>query len=417
MYMPLRAILTRLVRSGHLIVVGADGATEEFGDRSGPQLSVQLNDHATERAIALDPSLALGEAFMEGRLVMLEGSIYDFIAMLMRGMAERPLPYWARSLDAARWSARRVLQFNPVFRSRRNAKHHYDIEASIYDLFLDSDRQYSCAYFTPGADLEAAQLAKKRHIAAKLALSPGQRVLDIGSGWGGLALYLARHTGAEVTGVTLSGEQLRFARARAEQDAQSERAKFELEDYRRVRGRFDRIVSVGMFEHVGVNHFKTFFRKIRDLLADDGVALIHSIGRTDGPGYTNPFIAKYIFPGGYYPALSEVLPVIERLGLIVSDVEILRLHYADTLKAWRQRFLANRDRAAEIKGERFCRMWEFYLAGAEAAFRYQQLIVFQLQLIKRIDALPITREYMLAAERRLAMRDSAGTDSQRMAGE
>jgi cyclopropane-fatty-acyl-phospholipid synthase len=215
----------------------------------------------------------------------------------------------------------------------------------------------------------------------------------------------------------LSGEQLRFARARAEREAQSERAKFELEDYRRVRGRFDRIVSVGMFEHVGVNHFKRYFRKIRDLLADDGVALIHSIGRTDGPGYTNPFIAKYIFPGGYYPALSEVLPAVERLGLIVSDVEILRLHYADTLKAWRQRFLANRERAAEIKGQRFCRMWEFYLAGAEAAFRYQQLMVFQLQLIKRVDALPITREYMLAAERRLAMRDSASTDTPRMAGE
>ena len=417
MYMPLHVILTRLVRSGHLFVAGPDGTAEEFGDRSGSETRVQLTDHATERAIAFDPSLAVGEAFMEGRLVMLEGSIYDFIALLMRGLAERPLPYWARSLDAARWSARRMLQFNPVFRARRNARHHYDIDTSIYDLFLDSDKQYSCAYFTPGADLEAAQLAKKRHIAAKLALSPGQRVLDIGSGWGGLGLYLARYAGADVTGITLSEEQLRIARFRAEQQVQAERAKFELEDYRRVRGRFDRIVSIGMFEHVGVNHFKRYFRKIRDLLADDGVALIHSIGRTDGPGYTNPFIAKYIFPGGYYPALSEVLPAVERLGLIVSDVEILRLHYADTLKAWRERFLANRQRAAEIKGERFCRMWEFYLAGAEAAFRHQNLMVFQLQLIKRIDALPLTRDYMLAAERRLAMRDSAGADSPRMAGE
>jgi cyclopropane-fatty-acyl-phospholipid synthase len=335
----------------------------------------------------------------------------------MRGLADRPLPYWARTLDGARWAARRMFQFNPVIRARRNARHHYDIDLNIYDLFLDSDKQYSCAYFTPGADLETAQLAKKRHIAAKLALSPGQRVLDIGSGWGGLGLYLARVASADVTGITLSEEQLRYARARAERESQAARAKFELEDYRRVRGRFDRIVSVGMFEHVGVNHFKAYFRKIRDLLADDGVALVHSIGRTDGPGYTNPFIAKYIFPGGYYPALSEVLPVIERLGLIVSDIEVLRLHYADTLKAWRERFLANRARAAEFKGEEFCRMWEFYLAGSEAAFRWQQLMVFQLQLIKRIDALPVTRDYMQAAERRLAMRDSAGPDPSRMAGE
>ena len=417
MYKPLHVILTRIVRTGHLIVVGADGRTEEFGDRSGPEIRIRLIDHATERAIAFDPTLALGEAFMEGRLAMLEGSIYDFIALLMQRLAERPLPYWARSFDAARYSARRMLQFNPVSRARRNARYHYDIDASIYDLFLDSDKQYSCAYFTPGADLETAQLAKKRHIAAKLAIQPGQRVLDIGSGWGGLGLYLARHAGADVTGITLSGEQLRVARTRAEETGQTERARFELEDYRRVRGRFDRIVSVGMFEHVGINHFRRYFRRIHDLLADDGVALIHSIGRSDGPGYTNPFIAKYIFPGGYYPALSEVLPAVERTGLIVADVEVLRLHYAETLKAWRQRFLANRATAAAIKGEEFCRMWEFYLAGSEAAFRFQQLIVFQLQLIKRIDALPITREYMLANERRLAMRDTSGADSPRMAGE
>ncbi|HXF54939.1 MAG TPA: cyclopropane-fatty-acyl-phospholipid synthase family protein, partial [Hyphomicrobiaceae bacterium] len=416
MYLPLRAILTRIVRAGHLVVVSGDGTTEEFGDRSGTLLRVRIADQASERAIAFDPSLALGEAYIDGRFVMEQGSIYDFIALVMQGLAERPLPYWTRSLDALRFGARRVLQFNPVFRARRNARHHYDIETSIYDLFLDADKQYSCAYFTPGADLDAAQLAKKRHIAAKLALAPGQRVLDIGSGWGGLGLYIARHAGADVTGVTLSAEQLAVARSRAEREMLGERARFELEDYRRVRGRFDRIVSVGMFEHVGVNHFKRYFRKVRDLLADDGVALIHSIGRTDGPGYTNPFIAKYIFPGGYYPALSEVLPAVEKAGLIVSDIEILRLHYAETLRAWRQRFMANRARAAEIKGEPFCRMWEFYLAGAEAAFRYQNLIVFQLQLIKRIDALPITRDYMQAAERRLAMRDSSGGDAARMAG-
>jgi cyclopropane-fatty-acyl-phospholipid synthase len=417
MFMPLRIILNRIVHNGRLIVVGADGAAEEFGDRTGADIRIRLTGKATERAIALDPALELGEAYMDGRLTMIEGSIYDFLALLMRGTAVRPLPPWTHGLDLARRAARRLLQFNPVFRARRNVHHHYDIERSIYDLFLDSDKQYSCAYFTPGADLESAQLAKKRHIAAKLALAPGHRVLDIGSGWGGLGLYLARFGGAELTGVTLSDEQLSYARERAEREGQAERARFQLEDYRRVRGRFDRIVSVGMFEHVGVSHYRTYFRKIRDLMTDDGVALIHSIGRSDGPGYTNPFIARYIFPGGYYPALSEVLPAIERLGLIVSDVEILRLHYADTLKAWRERFMAQRARAAEIRGEAFCRMWEFYLAGSEAAFRHQGLMVFQLQLVKRIDTLPLTRDYMLAAERRLAIRDSAGAETPRMAGE
>jgi cyclopropane-fatty-acyl-phospholipid synthase len=335
----------------------------------------------------------------------------------MRNIGPGPLPRFAQGLDRVRLLTRRLSQFNPIWRAQRNVAHHYDIDAGIYDLFLDADRQYSCAYFTPGAGLEEAQLAKKRHIAAKLALEDGHRVLDIGSGWGGLALYLAKVAGADVMGVTLSVEQWRIACERARTEGLSRRVRFELQDYRRVAGRFDRIVSVGMFEHVGVNHYGAYFAAIARLLDERGVAVVHSIGRADPPAATNAFIAKYIFPGGYLPALSEVLPAIERSGLIVADIEILRLHYAETLRAWRDRFLRRRDEAVRLKGEEFARMWEFYLAGCEAAFRYQNLMVFQTQLVKRIDALPIVRDYMQAAERRLAHSEHGLAEPPRMAGE
>ncbi len=283
-------------------------------------------------------------------------------------------------------------------------------------MFLDPDRQYSCAYFTdPADDLDAAQAAKKRHIAAKLRLEDARSILDIGSGWGGLGLYLARVSGAEVTGVTLSREQLKVARDRARRLGLSRAVRFEFEDYRELTGRFDRIVSVGMFEHVGINHYTSFFHKIAELLADDGVALIHAIGRSDGPAATNAFIAKYIFPGGYIPALSEVLPAIERSGLMVTDVEILRLHYAETLRRWRERFLANREKAVALRGERFARMWEFYLAGSEVGFRYQNLMVFQIQLAKSVATLPITRDYMLDTERAYAGPPAPVEEPRRMA--
>ena len=337
---------------------------------------------------------------------MERGRIYDLLAILASNVQERPLPYWAAGFDAARFILRRIMQFNPTARARRNVAHHYDIEGEIYDLFLDRDRQYSCAYYAKEMGLDAAQLAKKRHLAAKLALEPGQRVLDIGSGWGGLGIYLAKALGANVTGVTLSREQLSVANDRAAREGLQRSVRFEFKDYRKIGGRFDRIVSVGMFEHVGVNHYATYFRKIDELLADDGVALVHTIGRLEPPAATDPFIAKYIFPGGYIPALSEMVHCIERAGLIVADVEILRLHYAKTLRAWRKRFLANWDKAAAIRDETFCRMWEFYLAGSEAAFRYQGLVVFQVLLIKRIDSLPLTRDYMMDAEQRLRVQDA-----------
>ena len=301
-------------------------------------------------------------------------------------------------LTKARYLARRLMQRNGITRSRKNVATHYDLSGALYDLFLDADKQYSCAFYEKPTDsLETAQENKKRRIAAKLNLKPGQRVLDIGSGWGGMALHLAEAVDADVTGVTLSQEQLKIANDRAAAARVDERVRFRLEDYRHVEQKFDRVVSVGMFEHVGVNNYETYFKKVASLLEDDGVALIHTIGRSDGPGVTNPWITKYIFPGGYTPALSEILPAVEKAGLIVTDVETLRLHYALTLADWRRRFVANWEAAKNLYDERFCRMWEFYLAGAEMGFRYQGLVVFQLQLAKRVDALPITRDYMTLA--------------------
>jgi cyclopropane-fatty-acyl-phospholipid synthase len=279
--------------------------------------------------------------------------------------------------------------------------HHYDLNGRLYSLFLDRDRQYSCAYFPTGSEtLEEAQAAKKRHIAAKLKLDrPDLSVLDIGCGWGGMALTLARDYGARVTGITLSAEQLAEARARAAAAGLADRVTFELMDYRAMQRRFDRIVSVGMFEHVGVGHYRTFFRKLRACLEPDGVALLHTIGRSDGPNSTNSWIARYIFPGGYSPALSEIMPHVERAGLVTTDIEILRLHYAETLRHWRRRFAANRDAIAALYDERFCRMFEFYLAGSELAFRHQGLVNFQIQLSREQTAVPLTRDYIARAER------------------
>jgi cyclopropane-fatty-acyl-phospholipid synthase len=415
MFTLLDILLRRIVRRGSLILIDAGGTTHRYGDGAPPAISVRLTDRRLERQLVRDPQLALGEAYMHGRLVMLEGCIYDFLELILSNLQGGPLPGWTKGFNAVRYLLRRLEQFNPSGRARRNAAHHYDIDGAIYDLFLDSDRQYSCAYFTEGADLEEAQLAKKRHLAAKLAIEPGQCVLDVGSGWGGLALYLAKVAHCDVTGITLSNEQLKISRERAGREGLSRAARFEFKDYRQVVGRFDRIVSVGMFEHVGVNHYGAYFRKVRDLLSDDGVALIHTIGRSEPPTATNAFIAKYIFPGGYIPALSEMVAAIERTGLMIADLEVLRLHYAETLRAWRNRFVANWDKAAAIRDETFCRMWEFYLAASEASFRYQNLVVFQVQLAKRVNALPITRDYMFKAERGII--EHEGSERARLAGE
>ena len=350
---------------------------------------------------------------MDGGLEPVDCTIFDFLNVVAVNTASRRAGHPAlavRSFFAK--LTRRIAQFNPARRARRNVAHHYDLNGRTYSLFLDRDRQYSCAYFPRGNEtLEEAQAAKKRHIAAKLLLNrPDLRVLDIGCGWGGMALTLARDYGARVTGITLSTEQLAEAQARAAAEGLSDRVSFELLDYRAVQREYDRIVSVGMFEHVGVVHYRAFFDVVRRCLTPDGVALIHAIGRSDGPGTTNAWLAKYIFPGGYSPALSEVFAVVEKTGLVVTDVEVLRLHYAETLRNWRRRLAANRDAIAAMHDERFCRMFEFYLAGCELAFRYQHHMVWQMQITRDQAAVPLTRDYIHEAERAAAGRIRADAD-------
>ena len=417
----LEKVLGRVIERGALAVTSATGRRYVVGQASAgpPQVTVRFTDPAAERGILLDPELKVGEAYMDGTLVIETGTVAGLLELLMSqpGAVNPTLP--ARALYRLRRALRRIAQFNPPRRAQRNVAHHYDIDGRLYSLFLDADRQYSCAYFeSPEQRLDDAQLAKKRHITAKLVMDrPDLAVLDIGSGWGGLGLYLAEMTGARVTGVTLSREQLELARNRARERGLAGRVDFRMQDYRDIPETFDRIVSVGMFEHVGVDHFATFFRKVRTLLKPDGVMLLHSIGRSDPPGVTNPFIAKYIFPGGYIPALSEVLPHIERAGLVVTDVELLRLHYAETLKAWRERFRARWEEAVRLTDERFCRMWEFYLAASEMAFRHQGLDVFQIQLARRQEAVPLTRGYIAEAEAALRRREAEVSPPLRLAGE
>jgi cyclopropane-fatty-acyl-phospholipid synthase len=413
----LSIFLSRFIRQGSLDVTTAAGNVYKFGDGSGAPVSVRLTNATAQRAVLLDPELRLGEAYMDGSLVVERGSIADLLEILFR--QERiAAPTWALPPRAIRHSFRRVQQFNPRSRSRRNVAHHYDLDGRLYQLFLDADQQYSCAYFeSERQSLDDAQLAKRRHLAAKLRVAPGATVLDIGCGWGGLALYLAETAKARVTGITLSKEQHARATERALERGQAQQASFRLEDYRDVGGRFDRIVSVGMFEHVGVGFYDTYFRKCAQLLADDGVFLLHTIGRSSSPAVTNPWIAKYIFPGGYIPALSEVLPAIERARLVVTDVEILQLHYAETLKAWRARFLAHREQAERLYDERFVRMWEFYLASSEMAFRESDMVVFQIQMAKRKGVVPQTRDYIGQEEARLRAIEAGYSAPLRLAGE
>ena len=405
-------------RRGNLQVTTARGTVLTFGDGTGPRVAVRFTSAAAERWVLLDPELHLGEAYMDGTFVVDEGTIADFIGIVLGQNRTGLPPNWARPQWMFRYLRRRWQQFNRPVRAQRNVAHHYDLDGRLYSLFLDADQQYSCAYFeTPDQSLDDAQLAKKRHLAAKLLVRPKARVLDIGSGWGGLALYLAEYCGANVTGVTLSTEQLQTARARAAEKNLTDRTEFRLEDYRRIDAHFDRIVSVGMFEHVGLNFYDTFFRKCFNLLADDGVMLLHAIGRSEGPNVTNPWIAKYIFPGGYIPALSEVLPAIERSGLLVTDIEILRLHYAETIAAWHKRFLAHREEAERLYDARFVRMWDFYLAASEMAFREQAMMVFQIQLAKRQDVVPRTRNYIAEQEALLRQAETNRAPPLRIAGE
>ena len=410
---PLGRVFAGLVKTGRLRVTDFDGQVFEFGERNAPlDAAIVLHKRATAWRLARNPALYIGEAYVDGSLTIEKGTLLGFLRFLLINSQA-----WNDSLNGRLYYRlenilRMPAALNPVPRARRNVKHHYDLSDELFSLFLDADRQYSCAYYrSDDDDLETAQLNKKQHIAAKLNIHPGQHVLDIGSGWGGLALYIARHYPVRVTGLTLSDEQFRHASERARQLGLADRVKFKLLDYRNETGVYDRIVSVGMFEHVGRPHFSAYFRQLAALLNPDGVALVHTIGWQTPPSPINPWLRRYIFPGAYLPALSQITPIIESRRMWLTDLENLRLHYAKTLAAWRERFDASRDRVARLYDQRFCRMWDFYLQSCEAGFRWSGLTVFQFQLTKSIDALPGTRDYMMREEDRLRMADAIMSQS------
>ena len=393
------SMLEMLVRRGRLEVVFPDGTARTFGPgRDGPDVAVRLTDAARLRHLLTDPEMALGEAYVDGTLTIERGDLHGFLTLLVLNGGRTNLPPLVRAGFGLRRALRPLAQANARAAARRNVTRHYDLGDDFYDLFLDADRQYSCAYFLrPGLTLEEAQQAKKDHIAAKLLIQPGMRVLDIGCGWGGMALTLARDHGARVVGVTLSDNQAATARARAEAAGLSDRIDIRLTDYRDLHERFDRIVSVGMLEHVGAPNFGAYFRKVDALLAPDGVALIHTIGRCAPPTTTSSWLAKYIFPGGYTPSLSELARAIETTALWQADIEVWRGHYAETLRRWRARFEAQLDAVRRMHDERFVRMWRYYLVAAEVGFDTHRHVVYQLQLAKTRTAVPATRDYLCHA--------------------
>lgn len=398
----LSRVLERVVSTGNLEVI-TPKSRHQFGDGRGPRVVARFHDDASVRAFLIDPDLKLGELFMEERLTIEAGSIYDLLYVLLWQARGQRAPLWSRLVDGARHRLRRLVQQNLPARSRRNVAHHYDLDERLYRLFLDEDMQYSCAYFeSEAADLEAAQLAKKRHIAAKLLLEPRHHVLDIGCGWGGLGIYLSSVAGvARVVGATLSESQLQVARRRAAEIRADQKIEFELADYREIKGSYNRIVSVGMFEHVGVGYYDAFFSACDRLLTLDGVMLLHTIGCSGTPGFVMPWLNKYIFPGAYVPSMSEIVPIAERRGFMITDIEILQGHYALTLRKWRENFLRRRREAVALYDERFCRMWEFYLAAGEVAFRCEDVNIFQIQLTKAPGVTPLTRTYIAERESKL----------------
>ncbi|MFO1171959.1 MAG: cyclopropane-fatty-acyl-phospholipid synthase family protein [Hyphomicrobiaceae bacterium] len=406
---PLSKLLSHLIRVGTLTVTDATGGTHVFGGSApGPSVAMKLSDARLYRSLFFNPELAAGEAYMDGTLTFPGSSLRAFLSLVSLNQ-NRPAgaPKGVqKALGAVSRKLKRFQQSNPIGKAQANIAHHYDIGNALYRLFLDEGLFYSCAYFEHDDDtLEAAQRAKCRLIAAKLDLRPGQKVLDIGSGWGGLAIYLAQMEDVRVHGVTLSKEQHALSVERAKAAGVGDRVTFELRDYRELDDRFDRIVSVGMFEHVGVPRYDEFFAKVNQLMPDDGVMLLHSIGHMSPPSTASPWLRKYIFPGAYSPSLSEVFPVVERNRLWVTDCEFLRLHYAMTLEHWHRRFEENRARIAQMYDERFCRMWEFYLISAEMMFRTGAQEVFHMQLSRRRDASSIRREYIFDAMRRLKARE------------
>jgi cyclopropane-fatty-acyl-phospholipid synthase len=409
-----KRFLDGLIRHGTLVVHVPGGEVWRFGDGTEPSVTVRISDPAAIRRMLTNPDIAAAEAYMNGTLTIDGDDIVGLLSVAVRNTSTRRQPLLRNLQSGWRYVLRWIDQHNPIHRAHANVAHHYDLSGELYALFLDADRQYSCAYFRDhDVTLEQAQADKKAHIARKLRLEPGMRVLDIGCGWGGMGLTLARDHGVQVVGVTLSREQQKVATERAAAAGLSDRVTFRLQDYRKVPETFDRVVSVGMFEHVGLPHYREYFDAVRDRLTPDGVALIHTIARTDGPGSTNPFIAKYIFPGGYIPAASEVLPAIEKSDLILTDLEVWRLHYAETLRHWRERFEANVDRIRALYDDRFVRMWRFYLSGSEFGFRVGIQVVHQYQLARKRETLPLTRDYMYPATAAAARSEGAGLERAR----
>ena len=390
-----RFFLGKTIQIGRLSVELPGGKSFVVGEGSEEPIKITITNEKTLRSLCLNPYLAFGESYMDEGLIIENDDLKGLGTLIFINISHFenfPMP-WIISFFMK--CIRPITQFNNKIKAQRNIQHHYDLTDELYDLFLDQDKQYSCAYFsTPEITLEEAQIAKKDHIAKKLLIEPEMDILDIGSGWGGLGLTLAKKYNARVQGITLSTEQHKISNRRAREEGLSARVDFSLMDYRTVTRKFDRIVSVGMFEHVGVPHYRAYFRSIRKMLKEDGVALVHTIGRSAPPAGTNPWLAKYIFPGGYVPALSETMEAIEKERLMVNDIEFLRLHYAKTLAHWYLRFMQNIDRITEIYDDRFCRMWRFYLVMCEMSFRYGGLAVFQIQLSKTNDIVPITRDYL-----------------------
>ncbi|MFT4181753.1 MAG: cyclopropane-fatty-acyl-phospholipid synthase family protein [Rhizobium sp.] len=398
------SLVKKLVRKGSLKLTLASGETHMIGDGSGEMVAVRIADQQAEDAVARDPTLKLGEMYMEGRFILEQGDIYEFLSLVKQNTTNEIFDLRMAALLVGRIAWQQIKSRSPINRNKYNVAHHYDLSAKLFDLFLDEDWQYSCGYFNPpGISLDEAQVAKKRHIAAKLLVEPGQRVLEIGSGWGGMGMYLAEaNPGLDFTGITLSEEQLKVSRDRAAKRGLSDRVRFELQDYRYLTGKkFDRIVSVGMFEHVGIGDYGKFFRKVSELLDDNGVMVLHSIARPKPSFGTNAFIEKYIFPGGYIPSVGETTPPLEKAGLLVKDVEVLPMHYAYTLRHWRNRFVARKAEAVALYDENFFRMWEFYLAGSEMGFRWDELFIMQIQMSKSQFAVPDNRNYIVEREAKL----------------
>ena len=388
------SLLQKVIKKGHLVWIKPNGEEFEFGDKTGNLIKMRTTNAFSEIKMMMNPSLHFGESYMDGSMILEEGNIHDLLKLIFVN-SESNVDHWvmdiARVIRAIR---NKIVPSNYIAKSKKNIAHHYDLSDGLYELFLDKDRQYSCAYFnSPNDTLDQAQINKKEIIAKKLLLEEGQNVLDIGSGWGGMAAYLSKRSNVKVKGVTLSEEQLAYSKQRKINES-LDQVEYQLQDYRNVKENYDRIVSVGMFEHVGTSHYQEFFNKVYELLNQKGVALIHTIGRTDQPTTTDSWIEKYIFPGGYIPALSEVMQRVEKSGLTTTDVQVLKFHYAETLKRWRYNFYDNLDKIKEIYDEKFCRMWDFYLSSSQASFEESTLVIYQLQLSKDKKTVPDSRDYL-----------------------